>query len=206
MKKLFILIVIVFLSLTFIQSKADCPPGAISYTVTFTYGSNPPCEFTITYCAFTSPGGVTTLSFDKVSTSINCLNYFFDPMFWDAAKNAMINHYLEFGEFPPCPLTTITFIAKRAICWKIHNIPEDPIHNVSGLVECINCGLIGQCIWEYIVCTDYTKTPPQNIITLERYYSIPNELCPDETPIIPPLGKTWYDEWTTECYGVSCIE
>jgi hypothetical protein len=40
MKKIFILFVIIFLSLSFVQSKADCPPGWTSHNFTYLYDTD----------------------------------------------------------------------------------------------------------------------------------------------------------------------
>jgi hypothetical protein len=204
MKKLFILIVIIFLSLTFIQSKADCPPGWTSHNFTYLFNcDDETCVITVYYCTIIQNGEY-LVQLDYVIMSECNFDCVYADDFWDILNDKLLEDAIKDGTFPPCPNSAMIMKTEYAKCWKIRNVPYNPIGDEGGYVEIISCGLTGKCKCTYKVCTDFSVTPPENIKTLVNCEPEPTPACSGIEPQLPPVGKTWDEPWETNCYYIDC--
>lgn len=201
MKKLIFILVILF-AVFGTNVYSACDPGWTSANFSYLYDSNndgnPDCPITVYYCYIVLPSGVFHIKVDEVKVRIPCgINLLINPNFWGDLENRLLDHLNQNGSFPPCPLLAFNVKVWRAKCWKIQN---DPNHNQ---LIAINCGYLSYC--EKIIEICYDSQQGKNVMTIVQVNSIGTPDCSDEMPMLPPLLKTWDDEWTTGCYGVNCF-
>lgn len=193
---LFAVLFVSFFSLSQ-DARADCDPGWVGYSVS---GNWKGCEYTIYYCVMTDPMGITHVEIDLIMARIDCADVLLHDMeFWAAVPIMVKDDAIENATFSPCPLSSYyNFEINRAKCWKVVNDPH------SQTCSFVTCETIGKCIWRYKVCTDYSQTPPANIVTLVAVQSVNSEMCLATWPLLPPSGTDWDDEWESECFVISC--
>lgn len=208
MRKLIFIFAIAFV-LFVANANATCPTGWTSTSITYLYDSNsdniPDCEVTVYYCYITLPTGEFKVKIDRITIDIDCgLNFINTTDFWDDLHERVREDFMQVVTFPPCPHGVINVEIRRVECWAVKNVPPNPLEQEPGHMELIDCGMIGFCEWYYKICWDSVLM--KNVATPMGFNSMSSELCPDEMPELPPIGKTWFEEWTTECYGVTCVE
>jgi len=199
-----ILIFIIFI-LSFQHSSAvDCPQGFDDAYVSFTYGN---CNITIHYCHGRGPDGIWMVQIVDIiiAWDLNCFNELsINAAFMNICMEQVRIHFQNNGgPFPPCPVYSYTTIFKYAKCWAVKNVP--PILGQGGYMKLVDCGYDGGCLYRYKLCTDFSNPlEPENKMELVDYIEIPSSTCTGEMPEMPPPGETWFTEWTTICYGITC--
>jgi len=157
----------------------------------------PDCDITVYYCYIVEPTGELKYEVDELKVDIPCgITLLGEVNFWGDLELRLMYHIVATGTFDPCPLSAFNVKILRAKCWKIEN---DPSHD-QVLVK--NCGYTAYCEWRYKICWD--SDLGRNVYTFLETISIGTPDCPGEMPMLPPLNNTWDDEWTTNCYGISC--
>ncbi len=151
MKKLFILIVIIFLSLTFIQSKADCPPGWVERNLTIN-GEYPGCPNSVivvkmcVLCSITSDEMRFTIN-EVVFQNGMCTPFYW-PSFMDYLSARILANYFEFctGAWTPCNSGFKDVYVKKPLCFY-----ESPDPNQNG--DFLYCNP-SWCVEHWRVCNN----------------------------------------------------
>jgi hypothetical protein len=200
MKKLIFIFVIAFTLLT-LNANATCPTGWTSANFSYLYDSNgdgnSDCPITVFYCYIVQPTGVLDYMVDEVKVKIPCgISLLGEVNFWGDLNLKLLYDLTNKGTFPPCPLSAYNVRTLRARCFRIIN---DPGHSQ---VIAVNCGYTAYCEWKYKICWDTLLN--RNVFTFLEVNTIGTPDCSGEMPQLPPAGKTWEDEWNTECYGITC--
>lgn len=111
------------------------------------------------------------------------------------------------GEYPPCDHPTLRYYEveiKKPICVYYKNafITPFPGEEPMWVLRVKRCSQYSNCIKKYRICIDYFQSPPAKTITLLETYITGN--CKMGNCVIPPPGKTWEEEWETECCFREC--
>ncbi len=217
MKKLLFLIIIVFLSFSFVQSKADCPPGytEYSYNATYTYeypsgGGSFSCHVTVTYCCkWDNVQQKIIIEITKVEPTYpqnNCLAYlpdimdFFDWLHLATAEKADLSCH----PIKPCddnsePYTITEINVVR--CWYYKNFLTLDGEYLTILRK---CDVTFKCVSVWKLCRDFNYSPPKLVKELISKSPIGNPTCSSTVPDLPPSGKEWDESWETECFSIDC--
>jgi hypothetical protein len=220
MKKIFILIVIVFLSLTFIQAKADCPTGytEYSYNTTYTYeypsgGGTFTCHVTVIYCCKwdnVNKEVITEITEIRPQTSgNNCLAYIPDIdvfLSWIHDETAQNADNSCKPQYPDCDDDTdpyYIFKVNMARCWFYKNYKMYVGDDVYSTVL-RKCELGFKCVSKWQICLDYNYSPPELRLTFISKTPQGTPTCSTTVPTLPPAGKTWEEYWETGCFSTEC--
>jgi len=207
------LLLVLALFFSFTESGvAQCPPGYTSVTVTGAI--SPTCSFTVTYCYICAPGGFNPYSAIIQSESLLQSSTECNLLYTDVRAKideAIIADYKYRCTYPPCGTASIPiFTVSRAMCTKTRNSAITINGNTSYSASSVICDFnSAYCVTEYSVCAIYETTPecadPVCIkSTFIRNYPVGTPNCSSTLPSIPPTGKTWFEEWETDCYTVGC--
>ncbi len=196
-KGIFIVLAVILFS--YLNMQADCYYPYQQYSFTGNYDG---CEYICYICSKTD----STYPFDQTSyidrievLNINCSDMFEDPLFWEEVNENVLLTLMNDASWPPCSNETYEFLIKSARCWKI-------IHDhVDNMLTMKNCGYDAYCLSTYEVCTDYNKNPPENKWTMIGKSVISTPGCSGNgVPDLPPSGKTWSQDWETDCFILDC--
>ncbi|MEO0075762.1 MAG: hypothetical protein ABIK31_06615 [candidate division WOR-3 bacterium] len=104
---------------------------------------------------------------------------------------------------PPPPINVNRYFAR---CYKYHNFWSDKYWGseewLISLKSCLDRP--GKCEHRLIVCVDYSLYPPDIVVLLDECEVIQEPDCSYNVPEIPPEGKSWDEEWETECFAKPC--
>lgn len=192
------LILLLGLFFSFTQSGnalMTCPSGFTNTTIYIPYGG---CTYAVNLCYRCGITGAdpTNVIYEYPVIPPGC------PSIPESVIiNKIISDYAYFCTVPPCDGTqTKRFVLETATCRKWVNqtsVDENNVihHNTFSVI----CGDAG-CITEFDVCRDYTTIPPSWQGTLFRKYRVGTRCTVSESNVqIPPPGKTWDDDWESEC-------
>ncbi len=219
MKKLLIFLVIVFLSLSFVKTKADCPPGYTQHTLATVYSYSTPeteytCHVMIVYCCKWDNNLkkiVIEVDFIFTTYSYHCLALIPDENHFSAwLHNAIASDAKNFCSppYPPCDDNNNPYyIAEINIagCWYYKNWQPYYPDDVYGLwrFPCKNSNYKCRSIWK--ICMDYNVTPPEpRKILISKTPVSDDHYCHHPVPQMPPPGKTWDEYWETDCFSTEC--
>ncbi len=179
----------------------------------YIYGANMVCHIHIVYCCWWDNTNKTMwktiLSYESIgyagTTGSNCLAAILD---WDnflqwlnltVATHANLNCQ---PDAPPCDEQTEPNYTKvvQSACVYAQNVllySGDDVYSLK-FKPCTNG--TANCTSEYIICYDYNYSPPILRTIFVRRYLTGTVNCNPNHPQMPPIGKTWSEPWTTECY------
>ena len=202
MKKIILtLVIILTMTLAVSQAKATCPIGYTPYTVNFIDNG---CNVFVEYCVYYDP---ISIEYDILISDINIIPACdpHDLTFWTTIIDAIMQDIINNNVIYPCEsLHDKTKIKiTKAGCYYYQNglSPIAP----GYILSMISCDYSGLCKITYEVCID-TNTEPYSIRKTLLYIEYIKGLinCIEESPALPPPGKTWFEPWTTGCYTQPC--
>ena len=194
------------------NSSAACPPGYNSY---WCYGSYPKpggglCIFKIHYCFKEDClAGTIDVKIDWLEWTDPCgQTLTLDATFYSAVMIQATNDaYLYNSCIPACDPdhpSLYVFKVSRPACVRISNEIVSGPGGSSTILKLLDCEQ-EYCCDIYTVCLDYGFNPAQLKTTFVGHSTIGSGgECSSSYPTVPPLGKTWDDAWTTDCYHINC--
>lgn len=203
MKKIIIFSFLVIVSIFSFQKenlKAECPFGSNSGSISYLDVMG--CPWTITFCWSCQHIGTkptmwaSNIKYSAAATS-QCSGST-PPL--DEVQDAILAWIADQGcEGEPCNPNTErdTGYIDMPMCQKWTNTVY-PSNNVTWMTSC-ETNLV--CRKKFTYCVDYNHTPPVLDIVYTTTELIGDiNACSDIKPILPPPGKTYQENWETNCY------
>lgn len=177
------------------NASVTCGWGFTSTTLVVPYGG---CNYSVDICYRCGITGAdpTNVVFFYPEIPPGC-----PPIPESTIINAILASYSTICSTPPCnSLFKRRFVIETATCRKWVNqttVDENNvIHHNTFAVLCE----AASCITEFDVCLDYSTNPPSWQATFVSKTRDGNRCSVSESSIqIPPIGKTFDEDWETEC-------
>ena len=157
-------------------------------------------EFTVYFCYHIAYGGTWVFYIDKIIGDVDCVvANVDDPYFWKGIDSTIFVYVKDHFNFPPCGQGQKQVVEiERRLCWKLHNIVHP---NWTMAIEYCDYQTL-TCVTLYEICYDYFT---QQVIANKIYTLATGDGdCEDIVPEMPPPGKTWEEEWYTDCFRTFC--
>jgi len=179
-----------------VKAAITCPPGGFTNTTIYIpYGN---CTYAVDVCyrCGITGGDPTNVIFLAQAPPPGC-----PPIPQSVINNAILANYSYYCTVPPCssPLRT-RFALETATCRKwVNQTTIDANNVIHHITFSVICG-DARCVTEFDVCLDYSTNPPTWAGSLVAKYRIGTRCIIKESEIsIPPIGKTFDEDWETEC-------
>lgn len=203
-KHAFIMLIALITIFSFNEAKSLCQPGfSCCRMSTVSYNG---CFYNILFC-YRNNNGVLEYQIDEINILLNqncnqltLVNSASSLAFWNYISEKVRLDLLDFYQypFPNCPSTLVSVKQFYSTCWALVN---DGANQQASLINC-NSSIIYSCLTEYSYCRDQYGNLQQSI----RTFAPAPDAC-SQIPFpgqLPPLGKTWEDNWTSTCMFTIC--
>lgn len=219
LNKLATKIVVIFSLIMFIsiisskEAKAVCPQGTNPATMVF-QDPETGCNWTINFCwqcqHFVQTHNLFFVQIESYSSDPNNIGCDNQALSTDKATKAIFSWIMmnDLCEGKPCNGEDTLWtecVLSIPLCKMYRNIYYPDIN--KNIVTSYGCESGQFCQKHFKFCIDYNFNPPHIHISYVGAYTTivtqePITPCPVVNELIPPPGKTWQDNWDSDCIQI----